>query len=559
MAKLPPADPRFVQALRQLEQAVQCQRTGQAAEAEALFARLVKKNPEYFDALNLYGVFKYQQGQPEQALKLLTRATALKPRSVGGLNNLGVVLNALRRSQDSLAAFERALAVDANNPQTLINRGNALAALGRLDEALASFDRANALQPNHPDIILNRGNTLVRLGRFEEALAGYAPALAANPMSAQLHNARGAALQRLLRAEEALASFDRALAIDPGFLEALKNRGVALHSLARMEDALANHKRVLALTPNDHEVRYDIAVTLLMLGRYAEGWREYESRWQSADHAHRKRSFPQPLWLGDRPVAGKTVLLHAEQGFGDGIKFVRYAPLVARMGARVIVEAPEPLRALFQTLDGVAQVVARGQPLPPFDLNCPLLSLPLAFRTTLDTVPANVPYLRAPSALIAKWQARLPQSPPRRVGVVWSARPYPPHRAMPLAALAPLRSLTNLVFVSLQPELPEEELRLLTTFPNFLHFGAEIGDFADTAAIIASLDLVICVDTAVAHLAGALGKPFWVMLPFNVDFRWLLDRADSPWYPTARLYRQARAGVWADVIDRVGHALADLR
>ncbi len=589
MAKLPQPDPRYLQALRMLEEAVAAQRGGRAAEADQLFGRVLKKNPDYFDALNLYGVFKYQHNKPHDALKLLTRATALNPRSVGALNNLGVVHGALARPKDALAAFDRALALDAANPQTLGNRGNALAALGRLDEALASYDRARAAEPNRPDIHHNRGNVLYRLGRHDEALASYDKALALNPRApdvlmsrgallqeqaryaealpcydkavalapqfAEAHRTRGCVLLGLERPAEALTSIDAALALNPNQALALTNRGSVLQELNRAEEALASHQAALRLEPKHQQARYNAAIAELSLGRYADGWRDYESRWGNPDLASIRRTFPQPLWLGDTPVAGKTILLHAEQGFGDAIQFVRYAPLVTALGATVLLQAPQPLCELFRSVAGVTCVLSRDEALPAFDLHCPLLSLPFALRANVPSIPAGVPYLAPPAERIAAWRARLAAAP-RRIGLAWSGRLYPKNRSVPFGALRALLALPDTAFVSLQQELPDEDQRQLADAPNVQHFGKALADFTDTAALIANLNLVVSIDSAVAHLAGALGKPLCLLLLFASDFRWLIDRADSPWYPTARLFRQRRAGDWAEAIEDVRQTIA---
>lgn len=580
-----------MQALRALEEAVACQRAGQAAQADQLFGRVLKKNPDYFDALNLYGVFKYQQNKPHDALKLLTRASQINPRSTGALNNLGAVLGSLGRTKDALAAFDRALALDGGNALALSNRGNMLALLDRFDDALASYDRLLAVEPDRADAHHNRGNVLARLGRHEEALASYDRALALNPRALDVVMNRGAALTALLRyaealscydqvlaampnhveahrnrsvvlmrldrPDEALQSIDRALTLKPDHAMALTNRGSVLQELGRAQEALACHREALRLDPKNQPARFNKAIALLSLGQYAEGWRGYESRWGNADMAAIRRTFAQPLWLGDAPVAGKTILLYAEQGFGDAIQFARYAPQVAALGATVVIEAPQPLCALFGSLAGVSQVVSRGQPLPAFDLQCPLLSLPLALQATVSGIPAGVPYLHAPPERIAAWRARLPDAR-KRIGLAWSGRLYPRNRSVPFELMRPLLATPDVAFVSLQQELPPDDLRAIADMPNLLHFGPELADFADTAALIANLDMVVSIDSAVAHLAGALGKPLCLMLILAADFRWLIGREDSPWYPTARLFRQRRTGDWSEAMDGVRQAVAAL-
>jgi tetratricopeptide (TPR) repeat protein len=328
-----------------------------------------------------------------------------------------------------------------------------------------------------------------------------------------------------------------------------------LHALKRHDEALASYERAIALNPDYAEAHWNVCLARLRLGDFRGGWPQYEWGWK-AGYRGIERRFAQPRWTGAEPLAGKTLFVHAEQGFGDTIQFVRYVPLVAGAGARVVIEVHPSLVALLSGVQNVSSAVSRGGPLPAFDLHCPLLSLPLAFGTELDTIPARVPYLSAPETHLARWKIRLPRAEGLRIGLTWSGRNIPdPDRSMALAQLAPLFDLPGIHFVSLQKDLRDSDEAALRGRPGFLHLGPDLADFADTAAVIAQLDLVISIDTAVAHLAGALGKPVWILLPFLSDWRWLLDRDDSPWYPTARLFRQDKARAWDTVIARVRAAL----
>jgi hypothetical protein len=291
-------------------------------------------------------------------------------------------------------------------------------------------------------------------------------------------------------------------------------------------------------------------------GDFERGWPEYEWRWREEQVGTHKRAFAQPLWLGEEPIAGKVILLHAEQGLGDTLHFVRYAKRVKALGARVIVEAQAPLQSALEGMEGIDQVVAYGAPLPPFDLHCPLLSLPLAFRTDLSSIPADVPYIRPNDALVTRWQERLGTQTRLRVGIAWSGNPNhlnDHNRSIPLEELLP-RLSDSFEWVSIQKFIRADEQALLAE-SNVRHFGDEIKDFADTAALLQCLDVVVSVDTSVAHLAGAVGRPIWIMVPYLPDWRWLLERDDNPWYPTARLFRQTHAGEWSDVFDRIEAAL----
>jgi Tfp pilus assembly protein PilF len=468
------------------------------------------------------------------------------------LSNYGLVLSALGRHDEAVAAFDRALSLDPNHAAALNNRAADLTELERYDEALASCERALAIAPDFTDAHCNRGIVLLKLERAEEALASFHKAIAIDPADTRAHSNRGAALQALERFEEAVASCDRAIALRPNYAGAFHNRALALIELGRHDEALAAFRQVFAVDPGHTAARWHEALLRLLRGEYAAGWDGYEWRFKHKEIGLQPRDFSVPQWRGER-VAGRTILLHAEQGFGDTIQFARYAPMVAAQGARVILEVQPALLSLMASLPGTAMVIARGDPLPAFDTHCAMPSLPLAFATTLETVPAQTPYLTAPADRIARWRARLPTGAPR-VGLAWSGNPRHKNdrsRSLPFDMLAPLVAVPGIDFISLQKEPRPADTDALARWRNVFNLGPELRDFADTAAVISLLDLVITVDTAIAHLAGALGKPVWIMLPTKVDWRWLLDREDSPWNPTARLFRQRTAGDWADVITRV--------
>ena len=558
MAKLPPPDPRVLRLAPVLQEAIGLHRAGRFAEAAELYRRVIKKMPDHFDALYSFALMKLQQGEPQDALSLISKAVKGEPRAAPAHCLAGAILNALGRRKDALASYDRALAIAPNLAAAWNDRGNTLRLLQWPQDAIASYDRAIAVEPAAAQWHNNRGTALAELNRFDDAIASYDQALRLQPMFAEAINNRGAALLRLDRPALALAEFERALALKPDYPEAVNHRGLALQDLNRHREALDAHRRALALRPEGAEARYGAATALLALGEFDEGWRAYEARWSKADLAPFRRTLPRPLWLGDAPIEGKTVLLHAEQGFGDAIQFCRYAPILARRGATVIFEVPRALHDLFRSLPGVARVVSRDDTLPPFDMHCPLASLPLAFATQLDGIPAEVPYLAADPERIAKWRARLPPTGRRQIALAWRGRPYPRDRSVQFAALAPLLSLPDVDFVSLQQDLTDEEAHAVAGVGNLRHFGPAIEDFADTAAIIACVDAVVSIDTSVAHLAGALGKPLWLMLIFAADFRWLVGRTDSPWYPSARLIRQARIGDWSDVVGHIAQALAEL-
>jgi Tfp pilus assembly protein PilF len=432
--------------------------------------------------------------------------------------------------------------------------------LGKKDTALTSFDRALIVRPDYAEALSNRGLTLHELKRFEEALTSYDRALAVRPDYAEALYNRGNTLHGLRRYEEALTSYDRALAERPNYAEALYNRGLTLNELKRFEEALTSYDRALAVRPDYAEAHWNEALLRLLTGDFSRGWVKYEWRWKNESLAPRKRNFSQTLWLGAEALDGKTILLHSEQGFGDTIQFCRYVPLVAARGARVILEVPRPLSKLMSPLSGAEQIVSNGDPLPDFDIHCPLLSLPLAFGTRLETIPSATPYLRASSQSLMNWDTRLGPRRHPRIGLAWSGSPMnrnDQNRSIGLSSLLPLLDI-EATFVSLQKDVRTDDVTVLNDQTDLLHFGDALEDFSDTAALISTLDLVISVDTSIAHLAGALAKPVWVLLPFIPDWRWLLDRDDSPWYPRARLFRQNEPRAWDAVIARIHAALYEL-
>lgn len=402
----------------------------------------------------------------------------------------------------------------------LNNSGLALHTQGLHLEALEKFQAALALEPDNPVILNNRGVCYFSLDLFEDAIQSYKLATALEPRYVEAHNNLGNALVKLFLHEEAFKRYDQALSLDSGYVEAYWNKALAL----------------------------------LQLGRFSEGWVLHESRWAKPSFQPIVRHFSQPIWDGSFSIAGKTLLLHAEQGLGDTLQFVRYVELALALGARLVLEVQAPLVPLFDGLFGVEALVKQGDPLPSFDCHCPLMSLPLAFQTTLTSVLNAVPYLKPSPEKQLFWAEKLGPTSQLRVGLVWSGDPRhlnDKHRSIPLADL--LAALPpNFGYFSLQSEIRHSDRQALENSDSLVHFGSELIDFSDTAALCAQMDVVICVDTSVAHLSGAMGKPTFLLLPYNPDWRWLLKRTDSPWYPTMQLYRQAQLGSWQNALDSVG-------
>lgn len=591
-----------------LQQAIARHRAGALDEALSGYDAVLRARPDHVDALYLSGMIAAQQRRPVDALAAMDRVLAIAPEHPAALGLRANVLHMLGRLDQAVGAYDRVLALNEGNGEAWYNRGNALQALGRAGEALASHDKAVALRPNHIDAIYSQGNALQALGRIDEAVARYDQALALKDDHAEAHSSRGNALLRLGHLDEALASHDRAVTLKPASVDAhynraaalvarsqleaaldsydralalkhdhagaLAGRGTALRDLGRLDEALASYDGALALAPRDADTwsnrgillqsmlrldeslqSYDRAIelnpghvgaqwnranALLLSGDFARGWPAYE--WRRRSRAPDSAPPPQ----------GQHVLLRAEQGLGDTIQFARYAPLVQANGARVTLSVQPPLRRVMASLSPSIDVVAARE--GDVDIGYPLMSLPLAFGTTLDTIPAPPRYLAGEEALVETWHKRLPPPAKRRIGLVWSGNPNhrnDRNRSLPLETLVPLFDI-DAHWVSLQKDVPARDAETLAGLPLL---RVELGDFADTAALIDALDLVISVDTSVAHLAGALGKPVWILLPFSPDWRWLVGRDDSPWYPSARLFRQTTPGDWTGVVERVGEAL----
>jgi tetratricopeptide (TPR) repeat protein len=539
--------------LQAFEEAVVLHRQGRLEEAERRYGAALKIDRRHFGALHYLGVLRAQQGRFADAIELMRQALLQNPRSAEAHEHLARAFNAVGRPGDAIVHLERALALNPSSVALHNDLGSSLSALGRLSEAMPHFERATELGPGSAEAYNNLGNTLSTLGRNEEAIACYATALALRPDFAAAHANLGGALHNLDRNAEAIACYDAAVARAADYAMAYYNRGIARQALNQYDAAIADYERARALDPTDRAAPWNECLARLTVGDFAIGWK----RWRGLEGRWGFRRLPQPLWLGDAALSGKTILLYPEQGMGDAIQFVRYAALLAERGAQVVLELPPALAPLLTAVPGVATVVAHGEALPRFNVHAPLCCLPAAFATTLETIPRTTPYLAVPAAKRAQWRAVLP-SGRKRVGLVWAGdakHGNDRHRSMPLAALRPLLELTGFRFVALQKALRPGDATLLEAMPDVLHIGDRLADFSDTAAIIAELDLVITVDTAVAHLAGALGKPVWILLPFSPDWRWLLDRDDSPWYPTARLFRQSIIGDWANPVDRIRQAL----
>ncbi|PKU21821.1 tetratricopeptide repeat protein [Telmatospirillum siberiense] len=535
--------------------------SGRSDEALALIERALAIEPEFAEAYVNRGNLLRKAGRMAEARQSYRHATDLRPGDAEAPYNLGTLLQMTGEGTAASICYRRTLDLIPAHAKALNNLGIQYKLEGRNEQALRCFRRAAAAQPEFAEAWYNQGVTLAGfVDAFPEASRAYRNAIALRPAYAEAHNNLGLALSHLGRAGEAETVLVRALVLSPGRPEILNNLGMACQGQRKLDEALACYDQALALRPDFAEAHNNRGMALLTAGDFEEGWREREWRWRTPHLAQSQQSFAQPLWRGE-PAAGARILIHAEQGFGDSIQFCRYIPRLADRGLRVILSVPQELRRLLSGLPGIEQLLEEGDALPPFDLHCPMMSLPLAFSSTLADIPSRVPYLSAADRSVDAWRRRLPDDGRCRVGLAWAGNSRS-HMA-DLAALDRRRSLPaeRLTILGDRPDVTAYSLQKTEPLPPpgspvVDHMGS-IDDFAEAAALIANLDLVISVDTAVAHLAGALGKPIWLLNRFDNCWRWLQGRDDSPWYPTLRQFRQPRPGDWEAVLAAVSQALTE--
>ncbi|MFM2150331.1 MAG: hypothetical protein RLZZ187_2637 [Pseudomonadota bacterium] len=583
-----PLGPEARQAHAAFLEAVALHQQGRLEAAARLYDAVIQAVPRHHDALHMRGVAALQQGRAEEGIALVRRALKLNPKFPAAWNSLGNGLREARQLTRAVEAFDKAITQQPGFAEAYSNRGNALADLGRFVPALASYDKAVTLRPDYAEAWSNRGRALLELGRMAEALESCDKALALRPNFAEAHGnranvllrldrpqdalaaaeraitlapglatahaTRAAALQDLGRAEDSLASFDNALALNPGLTEAAYNRARLLMAVERFEDAVASYSYAIDRRPDYADARWNRSLALLLLGRFEEGWPEHEWRKRKGEPVA-TRSFRQPLWLGREPIAGKRLFLHAEQGLGDTIQFCRYALLAQERGAKVVMSVQDALVPLLRDLHPDIAAIGAEQKPDAFDLHAPLHSLPLAFGTTLASIPTWPAYLKAPAERVARWASRL-GSEGLKIGINWqgSTGATDVGRSFPLSQFLPLAQLPGVRLISLHKGAGEAQLQDLpagTVETLGADFDAPGAAFLDSAAVLQLCDVVITSDTSLAHLAGALGVPTWVILQRVPDWRWLLGREDSPWYPSLRLFRQEVAGDWDQVFGRI--------
>lgn len=560
---------------------LQHQQAGRAAEAANAYQQILTQHPNHPEALHLLGLVVAQSGQIDAGLELIQRAIAANPSAANYHCNLASVFAGASRFDEAIAAAQKAVSLRPNYPQAMNNLGSALDSVGRSGEAIPILQQAVALAPNSVETLNNLGNALRKKDRNAEAMTVFRRALELRPGEAQTYNNLGSALRKNDQIDEAIAAFERAIAARPDFAEAHNNLGNALRDKGLTDRAISEFRRALELRPNlphahnnlagaleelghyqqaidtyrqsiqlrpDHYMAHlNVGIALLRQGDFQQGWPEYEWRCRNPELSEVFGELKSPRWDGMN-LDGRRILLQSEQGFGDTIQTVRYAPLVAGRGGRVILRCQPALMRLMQGAEGVEEIVSASDPPPAHDLHCPLLSLPMVFGTTSHNVPAKIPYLKAPDEAVSRYRSRLADEKRPKVGLVWAGRrehANDRNRSIDPKLLQPLLERKDICFISLQKEKtprPPGEL---------LDWTSELEDFSDTAALVQNLDIVISVDTAVAHLAGAVGTRTWLLLSHVPDWRWLIDRSDSPWYPTMCLFRQPRIGDWETPINQI--------
>jgi tetratricopeptide (TPR) repeat protein len=531
-----------------LEKALTHHTAGELAEAEAIYQDILRQAPDDADALHLLGALTAQKGDADAALGLIDRAIAVDPTCADFHNNRGLILFNLGRTDESIAAHREAARLRPEFPEAHNNLGNALLKKGQLAEATAEYRTTIALRPSYANAYSNLGVALQKQRKMEEAIAAYRQAVHYQPNHAEAHSNLGVALRESGRMAEAIEEYRIAIRMDEKCLDAYSNLGAALQDVGRDDEAIAVLEQAVKLSPEYDAAHYNLALALLRKGQYERGWQEYEHR---AVALLVRRTFAAPQWDGGE-TGGKTILVFAEGGFGDVIQFARYVPMVKKRGGRVVFQVRSELIRLLSQL-GADEMIPKDRQAPAFDVHCPLLSLAGIFKTRLDDIPASR-YLSADPAIAGQWASKLGEKKNVRIGVTWRGDPVhknDANRSLDPALLLPLGDVSGITLVNLQARdgnakstVPPPELRMVD-------FTRDISDFAETAGLIEHLDLVISVDTAVAHLAGAMGKKVWLLLPHVADWRWLKDRSDSPWYPTMRIFRQRAAGDWKPVMAEV--------
>lgn len=533
-----------------------CRDRGKQAEAIDCYRRALEHNPDLVGPHNHLANLLQERAEFAEAISHYRRALQIKPDFPEAWSGLGNALRETGHIEEAAQSHRRAIELNPDYAAAHNNLGAALQALGRLDEAAGCFQRALALKPDYANAHNNLGSLLRRQGRLSEAEACFHQALALKPDSAPVHYNLGNVFRDQAQFEKAIACYRRALDLNSGLANSWNGLGGALteHHLrtaaekdSPLEEAAACYRRAIQLEQQNAEIHYNLSLLLLLMGNWDEGWREYEWRWKTKDYG--QVELHQPRWGGE-PLAGKTVLIYAEQGLGDTLQFVRYAPLVQESGGRVILVCQPQIGSLLSRSPGIDVVLGNGEPLPAFDVQVPLLSLPKLLQTTPSSVPAKIPYVFADPAAVQSWAEYFKRFPEFKAAIAWKGNPAHKrdrYRSIPPASFQPLAKLSGVRLFSLQKDATDNELRQIGAESPIIDLGRL--DLAATAAVMMHMDLIVSCDTVIAHLAGALGRPVWLALSCTPDWRWLLHRQDTPWYPTMRIFRQSALGEWNSVFE----------
>ncbi len=550
-----------------LQAALQAHQGGKPQDAERLYRQVLSVEPRNPDALHLLGLLAFQLGKLDIARELMGQSLRIAPNVPGFLSNYAEVLRCSGKPQEAAEMCRRAVTLDSGNADAWGNLGIALYDMGRKSEAIQCYERAIALRPGFRDALNNLGTVLKELKHYDAAIPVFRKCIAHHPNHVPAYNNLGNVFEAMGRFHDAIDCYNKVLTLDPNCLEAHNNLAVTYDGLGDYDLALKFYEKAVSIRPENPRCHFNLALTLLRVGEMDRGWREYEWRWQCNDFPSERRNFKQPIWKGD-DLQGKTLLLYAEQGKGDAIQFARYITPCSKFNGKILVEVPSDLVPLVKLIKGADEVIGRVNEQTKFDLQLPFLSLPVALNMTTNTMADQIPYLKANSDHSAIWRKKVDdalaakgKTPKLKIGIAWAGNPTHVRdraRSSKIEQWAPVAKIKDVQFFSLQVGPVAHTIKNAPPGMDTIDLSAEIKDFSDTAALIDNLDLIISVDTAVIHMAGAMGKEVWMLTPYVPDWRWLEKREDTPWYPTVRLLRQIKLEDWTDVMLRAADELAEL-
>jgi len=546
-----------------LQDAMAQHQAGQLQEAEVIYRSILAEEPDNPYALHLLGLLAYQVGNNEVAIELIEKAIEANPTVPDFYNSYGEAYRALANNELSLKCYKQAIEIKPDFAEAYNNMGNALKVMGRNEEATTCFEKAITIRPDFFQAHYNLGISLQEVGKIEQAISHYQHAISNYPDYAEAHNNIGIALLEIGKHEDAITHYQKAISLNPDYAEANNNLGIALQEIGKHEDAITHYRKAISIKPSFAEAHFNLSCLYLLLGNFEKGWEEYEWRLKLKSNIEHTRSFTQPQWDG-RPLDGKTILIHAEQGLGDTIQFIRYIPMLAKAGGDIVVECDAKLSHLFSGYEDITRFIGTGDELPDFDIHASLLSLPNIFKTSLNSTPSDTNYIHINDNLVGSWKNKLSSLKKLKVGLCWQGsvdNRKDQSRSIPLKYFSDILNIIDISFVSLQKGYGQEQILDGGLAETITDFSSEMDThekFVDTCAIIENLNLVIGVDTATIHLAGAMGKPVWVLLPYSPDWRWMLNTNDTPWYPTMRLFRQQEPGNWETVMDEISVELGKL-